>query len=80
MATAKKPALKASLYVQVNGAEVRVDEKAIVAAVKKLWTSEKGKKVGDIATMDLYVKPEEAAAYYVINAGAEDEKTGRVEL
>ena len=26
-----------------------------------------GKKIGDIKTMELYIKPEESAVYYVIN-------------
>ncbi len=73
---AKKPAMQSSLYVQFGGREVKVEEKAIIASVKKTWTAETGKKVGDIATMDLYLKPEEAAVYYVIN-GAE---SGKIEL
>ena len=43
-----------------------LEEKEIIARVKKAWTSS-GHKVGDIKTMDLYIKPEEAAVYYVIN-------------
>ena len=73
---AKKPAMQTSLFVQFGGNEMKLEEKTIVAAVKKAWTAETGKKVGEIATMDLYVKPEEAAVYYVIN-GAE---SGKVEL
>ena len=55
---------KTSLFVEYNGN--KVEDKAIIAAVKKEWT-EAGNKVGEIKTMDLYVKPEEAAVYYVIN-------------
>jgi len=73
---AKKPAMQTSLFVQFAGNQIKLEEKAIVAAVKKAWTAETGKKVGEIATMDLYVKPEEAAAYYVINGN----ETGKVEL
>ena len=73
---AKKPAMQSSLYVQFGGREIKLEEKAIIASVKKVWTAETGKKVGDIATMDLYFKPEEAAVYYVIN-GTE---TGKIEL
>ena len=43
--------------------------------MKKAWTAS-GKKVGDIKTMDLYIKPEETTVYYVIN-GTE---TGSVEF
>ena len=70
------PKMTASLFFQFGGNEVKVEEKAIVASVKKAWTAETGKKVGEIATMDLYVKPEEAAVYYVINGS----DTGKVEL
>ena len=52
-----------------------MEDKAILAAVKKAWT-ESGNKVGDMKTVELYIKPEEAAVYYVIN-GTE---TGKVEL
>ena len=44
----------------------QVDEKDILADVKKAWTKS-GKKVGDIKSVELYIKPEEAAVYYVIN-------------
>ena len=53
----------------------QVEEKDIIARVKKAWTRS-GKKVGDIKEMDLYIKPEENAVYYVIN-GTE---TGAVEF
>ena len=44
----------------------QVEDKDMIAAVKKAWTKS-GRKIGDIKTMTLYVKPEEAAVYYVIN-------------
>ena len=47
----------------------------MIAAVKKAWT-EAGHKVGDMKTMELYIKPEENSVYYVIN-GTE---TGKVEF
>lgn len=65
---AKKPVakkeMKVNAYVEFFGKQV--EEKTIIADVKKAWTKS-GKKVGDIKTMDLYIKPEENAAYYVIN-------------
>ena len=51
--------------VQYFGKEV--EEKDMIAAVKKDWTKANGKKVGDIKDITLYVKPEEAAVYYVVN-------------
>ena len=80
METAKKtPAkrttakdIKTSVVVPFAGKEVA--EKDLIAAVKKAYTK-KGNKVGDIKTIEIYVKPEESAAYYVVNGvGADDYK------
>ncbi|MDO4312689.1 MAG: DUF6465 family protein [Eubacteriales bacterium] len=62
--TAAKKEMKVNAYVEFCGKQV--EEKAIIADVKKAWTKS-GKKIGDIKTMDLYIKPEESAVYYVIN-------------
>ena len=35
--------------------------------MKKAWTEETDKKESDITEIQIYVKPEEAAAYYVVN-------------
>jgi len=64
---------KASMFVEYQGKQV--EDKAIVATVKKAWT-EAGNKVGDMKTVELYIKPEEDSVYYVIN-GTE---TGKVEF
>lgn len=63
-APAKKKDIKVKTFIEYYGKQV--EEKDVIASVKKAWTK-KGKKVGDIKTMELYVKPEEAAVYYVIN-------------
>ena len=65
---AKKPAVKKEMKVKtvVEYYGKQVEEKDMVAAVKKAWTKS-GRKVGDIRTMELYIKPEEGAVYYVIN-------------
>lgn len=64
--------IKTSVVVQFAGKEVT--EKDLIAAVKKAYTK-KGNKVGDIKTIEIYVKPEESAAYYVVNGvGADDYK------
>ncbi len=70
---AAKKEIKTTLFVQYFGKEV--EEKDMIASVKKAWTNA-GNKVGDIKTITLYVKPEESAVYYVIN-GTE---TGKVEF
>lgn len=61
-AAAKKTAAKTAVYVQYAGSEKSVDE--IVEAAKAAATAE----VKDIT---VYVKPEDNAAYYVINGGEE---------
>lgn len=70
---ATKREMKTSIVVEYQGRQV--EEKEMVAAVKKAWTSA-GHKIGDIKKMTLYVKPEENAVYYVIN----DKETGGVQF
>ena len=63
--TAKKE-MKVNAVVQYYGQQV--EEKTIIANVKKAWTkSVAGNKVGDIKTVELYIKPEENTVYYVVN-------------
>lgn len=71
--TVKKPAKKQEVIIQFAGREVL--EKDIVANVKKAWT-DMGNKVSDMADVKIYVKPEEATVYYVIN----DEVSGSIEM
>ena len=71
---ATKKTLKTSIVVQSSGREIT--DKEIIASVKKAWTEETGKKVGDMETLTLYVKAEEAAVYYVVNGT----DTGKVEF
>lgn len=70
--TTKKDA-KTTVFVEYAGKQV--EEKDMIASVKKVWTKA-GNKIGDIKSMTLYVKPEEAAVYYVIN----ETETGKVEF
>lgn len=68
-ASAKKAAApKISLTLQYLGKELT--QEAMVDAVKAQWTG------ADIKTLELYVKPEDSAVYYVING----ESTGKIEL
>ncbi len=66
-------ALKANLYVEFQGK--KVETKEVLAAAKKVWV-EAGNKVKDLETVDLYIKPEESAAYYVFN----ETESGKIEL
>ena len=62
--SAAKKEIKVNAVVEYYGQQM--DEKTIIANVKKAWTKS-GRKVGEIKTMDLYIKPEESAVYYVTN-------------
>ncbi len=61
------------MTLQFNGREF--DLGAVEANVKKDW-KDAGKKLSDIVDLDIYVKPEEATVYYVVNKQVE----GKVEL
>lgn len=64
--------MKSTFHVEFSGNQV--ESKEIIAAAKKIWVDEGGqdRKVKDLKSMDLYVKPEENAVYYVFN----EEETG----
>lgn len=62
-AVAKKE-IKVKTVVEYFGRQV--EEKDVIASVKKAWTKS-GKKIGDIKTIELYIKPEEETVYYVVN-------------
>ncbi len=75
-AAAKKPAAKktttaketkTSVYIEFNGAKVAVDE--VVENVKATYKANGGKAA--IKTLEIYVKPEEQAAYFVVNGELE---------
>ncbi len=62
--TSAKKDIKVKAIVEYYGKQV--EEKDMIASVKKAWTKS-GRKVGEIKTIDLYIKPEEGAVSYVIN-------------
>ena len=64
--------MKTSMYVEYQG--LQVEEKDIIAKVKELWVND-GNKIKDIKELKLYIKPEEATVYYVIN----EETSGKIE-
>lgn len=63
--SAAKAEVKESVFVQFAGAEYSLDD--VKANVKKAWMAETGKEESDIKDIQIYVKPEEHAAYYVVN-------------
>ncbi len=64
-APAKKAEVKANISVQFDGKEYKAED--FVKIAKDVWQYDLGNKVADFKTVDLYVKPEESAVYYVIN-------------
>ena len=72
--TTKKSEIKTEIFLQFAGNEYT--EKEILQKVKNVWTKELKNKVGDMKDVKIYLKPEEFAAYYVING----DTTGRVDL
>ncbi len=67
-------AKKQEVYIQYAGKEIL--EKDLLDRVKEIWTKELGNKVKDMTDVKVYVKPEENAAYYVIN----ETTSGTIEL
>ena len=72
-APAKKEEVKPEVFVQFQGQEAVVED--VIEKAKKQFTEE-GHRVSTIKTIQVYLKPEEYAAYYVIN----QKYTGRVDL
>lgn len=70
----KKAELKTELFLQFG--EKEYTDKEILKLVKTVWTKDMKRKVGEMKKVQIYVKPEEFAAYYVING----EVTGKVDL
>lgn len=68
--------MKSTLNVEY-GAN-KIESKEIIAAAKKIWVDEgnQNRKVKDLLKLDLYVKPEENAVYYVFN----DDESGSFPL
>ena len=62
------------MFLQFAGKEYT--EKEIFQKVKDVWTKELKNKVGDMKSVQIYLKPEESAAYYVVNG----DTTGKIEL
>ena len=68
-----KEAASQNVYIQFAGKEVKAED--LVEQVKALWTAE-GHRASSIKSLEVYVKPEDMAAYYVING----KENGKIEL
>lgn len=71
--TAPKKELVSRVYVQYADAEVITSE--LVEQVKEAWVAS-GHRISSVKSMDVYIKPEDKSAYYVING----KDTGKIEL
>lgn len=73
--TAKRAAAKKDIKTDVvlQYGEKEINTKDMIAAVKKEWTKARH-KVSDIKSIELYIKPEDYAVYYVING----DTTGKI--
>ena len=72
-ATDKKAELVSEVYVQFGGRESKVEN--VIAKATESYVAD-GHRASSIKTLQVYLKPEEAAAYYVIN----NKYAGRVDL
>lgn len=63
--TEKADSVKAEIFLQFAGKEYSQEE--IIQKVKDIWTYDLNKDVSEIKEIQIYLKPEEFAAYYVVN-------------
>ena len=70
---AEKPAVTQNIYVQFAGKEIPTAD--LVAKATEEWVA-LGHRASSIKSLDLYVKPEDMAAYYVING----KESGKIAL
>lgn len=72
-AAVKKAELIPDVYVQFGGYEAKVE--GVISKAKESYVAD-GHRASSIKSLQVYLKPEESAAYYVIN----DKYAGRVDL
>lgn len=70
---AERPAVTQNVYVQFAGLEISTAD--LTAKVTEEWVA-LGHRASSIKSLDLYVKPEDMAAYYVING----KESGKIAL
>lgn len=69
--------VKANVIVEYHGQQFA--EKEIMDKVTAAWEAD-GKKASAMKKINLYVKPEDGKAYYVINEGLKNGSSGSVDL
>lgn len=65
--TKKAAAKKVNCELQVQFAGKSYSQEELVKMAKDVWRYDLKQKVGDLKDIELYVKPEENAVYYVMN-------------
>ncbi|MCH5339423.1 MAG: DNA-binding protein, partial [Acetatifactor sp.] len=63
--TVKKADQKSNIYVQFSGKSYSQEE--LIKMAQDVWKYDLKQKVRELATIELYVKPEENKVYYVMN-------------
>ena len=63
-------AKKVNYVLQCSAKPEGISYNQLVANAKNVWRYDRGGKVSDIKSMELYIKPEEGKVYYVINSDA----------
>lgn len=61
----KKAEIKEDIHIEFSGKSYSKED--LIKSVKDIWKYDYKKKAMDINSINLYVKPEEGKAYYVIN-------------
>lgn len=74
-ATKKAPKTETLEQVYFQYAGTELSTQPVLEQVKQIWVAS-GQELSAIQTLNLYIKPEENVAYYVIN----DVETGKVDL
>ncbi len=69
----KKP-VKEEIYLQYMGKEISKTD--LMKQVKEIWTKKMKRKVSEMSTVTLYLKPEENKVYFVING----EESGSISI
>ena len=57
--------MKTKTIIQYENLEI--DEMTLINAIKQVWSAQ-GKKLKEIKEIQLYIKPIQTTAYYVINS------------
>lgn len=61
----KEASAKQNIYIEYQS--FSYDQAAIEKKAEEIWTKDMKKKLSDMKTMELYIKPEEHKTYYVFN-------------